>query len=76
MPVGAGWLSVQSTGVGRGSMGTCRLVDSFVPVGMFWQIQSYKYSLKTSNIKSAESFLFRFSFYLLPLSTASLFFFP
>ena len=24
VPVGAGWLSVQSTRVGRGSMGTCR----------------------------------------------------
>ena len=40
MPVGAGWLSVQGTGVARGSMGTCRLVECFVRVGMFWQIQS------------------------------------
>ena len=40
MPVGAGWLSVQNTGVGRGSMGTCRLVECCEPVGMLWQIQS------------------------------------
>ena len=46
MPVGAGWLSAQSTGVGRGSMGTwalaglgtCKLVASRKFEGrLFWK---------------------------------------